>query len=330
MTSTTKKKPSIIKDKVFLGKSLKEPIKPHHIANGTQIVSLAVINKENLGIEEYQRDWDESRSQKIAENFRPDFAVINVCETKYRGRYYYTITDGQHRAKAQPEDSMVCVVTNTITAARQFIVSNDATTTKPVTVDEFFWASLYDKDPDCVFLMEAMEDWDIEPKRHTKKNVKAREFCCMGTLYTVYKQIRRNIRKLNSNSHDNYTPEDCFQLVAWCLFDAYGTNAFYVQAANRWSGFPSVWKAVTRWLGNNGWENRSQLSKVLSSESPGGYDWMSINTPQKLCARASSKYPDHTAIDRSCLIIDEVWADVKKHQKIREAKALLKSEGITT
>jgi hypothetical protein len=317
-TTVANKKPSLRKDNTFKGEALKNRIKTTKVKNGSQTIELASIKKENLGIEKYQRPLDKKRADKIAEEFHPDFAVINVCETEYDGEYYYTITDGQHRSEGQPEDSMACIVTNSVTAARQFIISNDPRTTKAVSTDEFFWASHYDKDPNCVFIVNFLKkEWGVNPVRCTADNIKNKEFCSVGTLYIMLKQISKEIeRSKDTKELDDKSKaviaKDRFEKLCHVLFIAYGPEEFYAQAANRYTGYPSLWKATKRFLSIKGWDNYELLADALSNgfyskNGKGSSKNVAVDTPQMLLATARSDYSNNGNTEANFHVIDSIW-----------------------
>ena len=317
-TTIVNKKPSILKNNTFKGESLKNRIKTVKLKNGSQTIEFASIKKKNLGIEKYQRPLDKNRSDKIAEEFHADFGVINVCEAEHDGQYYYTITDGQHRSEAQPEDSCACIVTNSVTAARQFIISNDPKTTKAVSTDEFFWASHYDKDPNCVFIVNFLKkEWDIVAVRCTPENIKNKKFCCVGTLYTMFKQISTEIeRSKDTKELDDKSKaviaKDRFEKVCNVLFSSYDPDSFYAHKSNNTSGYPSLWKATKRFLSINGWESYELLTKALqdgfySKNGKGSAQSLPIETPQQLLATGRKDYPDNGSTEANYYVLDSIY-----------------------
>lgn len=317
-TTVVSKKPSIVNNRTFKGMPLKQRIKTVKLKNGSQTIQLASIKKENLGIEKYQRPLDKKRADRIAEEFHPDFGVINVCEVECDGEYYYTITDGQHRSVGQPEDSCPCIVTNSVTAARQFIISNDPKTTKSVSTDEFFWASHYDKDPNCIFIVNFLKnEWGIKAVRSTTDNISNKEFCCVATLYTMLKQISTDVFKAKGNSELTEKEKislarDCFKKLCNVLFTAYGVEEFYAQAANRYTGYPSLWKATKRFLSIKGWNNYELLADALSKgfyskNGKGSAKSVSVNTPQMLLATAQSDYSNNGKTEANFHVIESIW-----------------------
>lgn len=317
-TTIVNKKPSLRKDNTFKGEALKNRIKTTKLKNGSQIIELASIKKKNLGLEKYQRPLDKKRADRIAKDFHADFAVINVCETEYDGEYYYTITDGMHRSEGQPEDSCPCIVTNSVTAARQFIISNDPRTTKAVSTDEFFWASHYDKDPNCVFIVNFLKkEWGINVVRCTPDNIKNKEFCCVGTLYIMLKQISKEIeRSKDTKELDDKSKaviaKNCFEKLCNVLFTAYGTEEFYAQAANRYTGYPSLWKAIKRFLSIKGWDSYELLADALSKgfysrNGKGSAKSVAVNTPQTLLAAARSDYSNNGNTEANFHVVESIW-----------------------
>lgn len=315
--NTATKRPTIIEDEIFLGKPLSERPKTTRIKNGDQTVEVMVLPKENIGIGKYQRPRNENRVEKLHDVFHPDFGVVNVAETLVRGKYYYTLPDGQHRAKAQPLDSVVCIVTNSLPEAELFLMANNPEHVKPTTDDEYFWAAYYAGRSDCVYIYDYLvNEWGITPTRAIQENIREKEFCCAATLYAVFKQLRRHVvKRLNlTDSDENGVLNEVkplFEHIVSVMFESYGTESFYPQKSNNYRGYPSVWKAMLRWLTVKGWPTKDLVVAALkdgfySKNGRGQASASRITTLKDLVATSATDYIGGQT-ERAYQVIDSIY-----------------------
>ena len=85
-----------VKEYGILGETLDKPI----AKTKAGWLKVATIPIKNLAIGLYQRDIDHLRVNRIKNAWHNDLGYINVAEIEHKGKYYYQIVDGQHRASA--------------------------------------------------------------------------------------------------------------------------------------------------------------------------------------------------------------------------------------
>ena len=270
----------------FLGEPLNEPVKKMVLKNGSQKLELAVLHKKNLSLGPYQRPADKKRINNIRVNFHEDAAIINVAEIPYRGKYYYTIPDGQHRAKAQPENSCMCVITNTLPEADLFLLFNDPKCTKATSNDDRFWAAVYKGNENANYIVEYLKDkWSIELVRHTKENVKKGGFVAAATLEGNLKRIStmvtnshsipykdkesgRMLRRLTvSQATVSQEVEEKFECLCEAMFGTFGTKVFHSDGTPGSStAYSQAWSAMRRFLNSDHckWMDSSAVCEALS------------------------------------------------------------------
>lgn len=124
----------------LLGKSSKEPIADN---NSFYEVQLLRIPKSHLGVGTYQRPIDENRVFSIRNDWRPNYGIVQVKMFKSKGRYYYQIVDGQHRAAASPDDSVTCILSvDDNFPVDDFMLVNSSRNVKSLSTDDFYWAHI--------------------------------------------------------------------------------------------------------------------------------------------------------------------------------------------
>ena len=270
----------------FLGEPLDTPVEKTVIKNGTQRLEFSSISKRNLSLGPYQRPEDKKRIENIRENFHEDGAVINVAEISYKGKYYYTIPDGQHRAKAQPEKCCMCVITNTLPEADLFLLFNDPKCTKTTSNDDRFWASVYQGDESAIYLLDYLKDtWDIELTRNTKENIKSGKFVAAATLEGNLKRISTGVTNNHSIpykdketsrmkrrltvSQDTVSQEveEKFECLCEAMFGTFGTKVFHSDGTpGSITAYSQLWGAMRRFLTSDHckWMDPSAVCEALS------------------------------------------------------------------
>ena len=271
----------------FLGEPLDKPVKKTVIKNGNQKLEFSSINKKNLSLGPYQRPEDKQRINNIRENFHEDAAIINVAEIPHRGKYYYTVPDGQHRAKAQPENSCMCVITNTLPEADLFLLFNDPKCTKATSNDDRFWAAVYKGDENANYIVEYLKDkWGIELVRNTKENVKKGGFVAAATLEGNLRRIGTMVTNEHSIPYkdrdtglmkrrltvaqDTVSQEvsEKFECLCEVMFGTFGTEVFHSDGTPGSStAYSQLWSAMRRFLNSEHckWMDSSAVVEALSS-----------------------------------------------------------------
>jgi len=271
----------------FCGEPLDKPVKKMVLKNGNQKLELAVLDKKNLSLGPYQRPEDKKRINNIRENFHEDAAIINVAEIPYKGKYYYTIPDGQHRAKAQPELSCPCVITNTLPEADLFLLFNNPKCTKTTSNDDRFWAAVYKGDENATYLVEYLKGkWNIELARNTKENVKKGGFVAAATLEGNLKRISTMV----SNSHSipykdketgrimrrltvsqatvSQEVEEKFECLCEVMFGTFGITTFHSDGTQgSRTAYSQMWSAMRRFLNSDHcrWMDASAVVEALKA-----------------------------------------------------------------
>ena len=253
----------LITDDVFQGVPMDKPVSCKKLKNGKQVIAYASIPKMHLALGEYQRPEGKSRTKKIASKFHADFGTINVAETQHRGKFYYTIPDGQHRAKAQPEESCPCIITNTLPEAEIFLLANDPTCSKSTNKDDRFWANLYNRDCQHVWFYNLLKDeYDIVLERNTDENFKAGKFTGGISLFKRYEAIHKmesSKRTKNNPLLDNEIDEaarEKFIILLDVMFGVFGQEVFYSNPNDKKkvatkTAYSEVWMAMVKFLSSD-------------------------------------------------------------------------------
>ena len=247
-------------DDVFQGVPMDKAVACKKLKNGKQVIAYASIQKKHLALGGYQRPEGKKRIKKIASNFHADFGTINVAETQHKGKFYYTIPDGQHRAKANPEDSCPCIITNSLPEAEIFLLANDPTCTKATTKDDRFWANLYNREYQHVWFYNLLKDeYDIILERNTDENFKDGEFTGGISLFKRYEAIH----KMESSKRTKQNPlldneidavaREKFSILLDVMFGLFGKEAFYSNPLDRKkiatkTAYSEVWMAMVKFL----------------------------------------------------------------------------------
>ena len=124
----------------LLGKSTKEPITDTVSFHDIQFL---YIPKSNLGVGTYQRPLQEDRVCNLRNEWIRELGIPLVKMFKHKGRYFYQIVDGQHRAIACPNDKVVCVLsTSDAYPVDDFLLVNNSRNVKSLSSDDFYWAHI--------------------------------------------------------------------------------------------------------------------------------------------------------------------------------------------
>jgi hypothetical protein len=317
----------LIKDDVFKGEPLDSPVTTERLCNGKQVIRFASINKKNLSLGPYQRPEDSKRISAIAGNYHPDFGVINVAEILHNDKYYYTIPDGQHRAKGQPENSCPCIITNSLPEAELFLLANNPKCTKSTSPDDRFWASLYNEEKDHVWFYNFMQDnHGVQLSRNTKENVKAGKFTGGVSIYKNYYTILRDEKRMNTTKgklrvHESEIEKNArekFSILCTVMFNVFNKNDFYANSETGKTGtktaYSDLWSAMRRFLNSPDYDWR-EPSDAIEALKKGYYakggrgqirsePVLSIEDYHKV---ARADYPDSQRVDQLRCVISALY-----------------------
>ena len=242
----------------FLGEPLDKPI----AKTKAGWLKIATIPLKNLAIGLYQRDIDRLRVNMIKDSWHNDLGYINVAEIEHKGKYYYQIVDGQHRASAFSYigDEICCIVTNSFAPVDNFLIANNSKTVKSLNVDGEFWAKMYRLA--CVADERAKKDSDnvkfvydlFKSKGYTPQKKKNRSNMNFGNhVSAVHKIFEKYVKHegLNilqdiaaeNNEDVNDVSRRVFKDAADILFNVFGTDGFtYSKPQKR------AWEGMLRFL----------------------------------------------------------------------------------
>lgn len=318
---------NLITNDTFKGEPMKRRIKTTKLHNGKQTIELATISKKNLSLGPYQRPEDSKRIDAISDNYHPDFGIINVAEIEYNGEYYYTIPDGQHRAKAQPEATCPCVITNSLPEAELFLLANNPKCTKSTTPDDRFWASLYNDDEDHVWFYNFMKDeYDIELNRSTKENFRDGKFTGGVSIFKSYNILLRDefrfyTAKDRLKIHESDVKNIArgkFKILCDVVFGLFGQSAFYGNSKPGYSGtktaYADLWSAMRRFLNSADYDWRDP-SDAIESMSKGYYAKGGLGKTREELVRtveeyhtvAKTDYPMSQRVDQLRCVISAIY-----------------------
>ena len=250
----------------------------------------------------FQRPLDQKRSDKIADKFHPDFGVINVAEMEWDGRYYYTIVDGQHRSEANPEDSVVAILSNHLPPANLFMTAN--TNGKNIDKDDILWALYEGYDPTARWLFATLRKFDLHPSRNTgdegKLNRESQKFVAASKMYDVYKKIRSSFvnsaHKKASDEQQIEITKSLFETLCEIMTEAYGAHSFYASEEKIYrkqsvSGYRDIWMGMVQYLNVKSWKiDKEDIVSALQTGAYGRREPMSetfesINDLSRLCKK---------------------------------------------
>ena len=318
---------SLITDETFQGVPMDKPVSCKKLKNGGQLIAYASIPKKNLALGGYQRPEGKNRVKKIADKFHADFATINVAETQHKGKFYYTIPDGQHRAKANPEDSCPCIITNSLPEAEIFLLANDPTCTKATTKDDRFWANLYNRECQHVWFYNLLKDeYDITLERNTDENFKAGKFTGGISLFKRYEAIHKmetSKRTKNNPLLDNEIDEaarEKFIILLDVMFSLFGKESFYSNPSDRKkmatkTAYSEVWMAMVKFLSSKlyDWQTAEiaidTLSRGLYTKKGEGRRPRQelVETIEDYLKLGREDYPDARRSDQIWMTIQSVY-----------------------
>ncbi len=215
LTKFSPKKEHLQREKYgLLAETLDEPVKAKKFGG----LKLAKIDKKYLGIGGYQRPLKEERVALLRSKWHPEFGGVNVCEIEYKGKFYYQVADGQHRACASPEEYMDCIVTNSQYPVDNFLMANDKNLVNPVSVDEVYWAHIDKYNTVCQkdeieakFVFDAFQDRGFIPCAEHKKDTILDFGTNISKIHKFYRneivkqinRIREKLAKINAKKITN-------------------------------------------------------------------------------------------------------------------------------
>lgn len=185
----------------LLAKPLDKPIKFTKFSKK----KLIKIKKENLGLGNYQRFHSQFRSGLINEKWDDSTGgFMSVHEIEYKGKFYYQVTDGQHRTCACPDDTIDAILKTEGIPAEEYTAKNDRTLVKTASDDDVFWANIdiYDtfcqKDQHQVkFVFNVFKSWGFTPARHRMKKTVGNFGTEVSKLHKFYNtEIVKNVHKV--------------------------------------------------------------------------------------------------------------------------------------
>lgn len=215
LTKFSPKKEHLQREKYgLLAETLDEPVKAKKFGG----LKLAKIDKKYLGIGGYQRPLKEERVALLRSKWHPEFGGVNVCEIEYKGKFYYQVADGQHRACASPEEYMDCIVTNSQYPVDNFLMANDKNLVNPVSVDEVYWAHIDKYNTVCQkdeieakFVFDAFQDRGLTPSPEYKKDTILDFGTSVSKIHRFYhneiikqiNKVRERLAKINAKKITN-------------------------------------------------------------------------------------------------------------------------------
>lgn len=258
----------------FKGKPLSKPLNVTVIQNGSQRVRMASIPKENLSFDTFQRPHESHRSDRIRSKFHKDFGVVNISEVELNGLYYYTVTDGQHRAFANPENCVLGVVTNGMTPAKAFLLGND--NSKKLGDDDKLWARHESGEHDVIWFFTCLKKYGLKPHRLSgdegKKNIKVGKFVGTAKLWQVYDKVKVSVSKEDPKmaSDEALTlSRSRFKQLCDIMIDTYGLESFSpdpddkISRSRRKSAYRDVWIAMLDFMVEYDWPLSDLISEQL-------------------------------------------------------------------
>lgn len=295
--------------KMFQGKPLKRKVSKVHLSNGKQDLYFASIPKENLSFEKFQRPHESKRSEKIGENFHKDFGVVNVSEVEYQGLYYYTITDGQHRCHANPEDSVPCIITNGLAPAHAFLLGNS--NSKAVNKDDILWANYFAREPEAFWFIKQLRKHGFDPRRFSgdegKRNAKNGRFVGAAKLFQVYKKVQTGVGQqfpVLPSDEQEVMSRDRFNQLVEIMIGIWGVDGFSsnpnspTEKAPSKSAYRDVWMAMIMFMDDRKWPTSSDtivknISKgYFSKNGKGAIHSTSYSELKDLRVLAKNYYPE--------------------------------------
>jgi hypothetical protein len=148
---------SPLKSVHMLALGMEQPIAVTTVEHKHGTEYYAEIPRKYLGVDSrFQRPLNGARVARMKRKWASQaYRPASVVECFFEGKYYYTVTDGQHRSAAYPEDPNVdrsspnynpedqtvfVQLIKEMSPVASFVYSNDKSTTKTLSYDENFWA----------------------------------------------------------------------------------------------------------------------------------------------------------------------------------------------
>ena len=118
-----------------------------HTADG-QTVGFIKINSSDLCIAPYQRNLNQKIVDEIRSNqfYQAIGCTVHLHEVYHDKKWYYSVTDGQHRACTNPAGVMIGLTSNTLAEPIIFGIANNNKAKKNTSRDDNFHTGLYIKD----------------------------------------------------------------------------------------------------------------------------------------------------------------------------------------
>ena len=247
-------------------------------SNHTPVMTFAEIPKSHLGINiHYQRNLDVKRVNRIKADWDYDiYTPASVYIKKKNGKFYYQVTDGQHRVAAYPEDTVLVRIVNSLPAVTRFLQANDPKCVQSLTFDQIYWAVRYGdnynglkfKDyPFTEVVIKQLKRYGWKPQRYSTDTT---DFGAKTS--TLYKGWMRNVvkplskklkgRRLKEESEKVFS--DTLEIMTAVMG---GTDAF---SRGRYGG--EMWSAMMDFLVNPSFlANKYAVKSIIASLSKGLY-----------------------------------------------------------
>jgi len=291
----------ILNDKYGL---LGEPLKKRVEFTVFSGIEIGEIKKENLALEQYQRPADEKRIKKINKEWIEEAGTIFVYEHKIKGKFYYTIPDGQNRACANPNDKVTCIK---MRADREMLPVDVFLTVnsnmKGVTSDDMFWAEVYKKNNLALWMLKYLEEYqDIKMVRQTQENRSTGEFCFADLLF---KELNRLIKKDGES-----IAKENFEILCECMLGKFDSMLFRSRS-NCYKGYISVWQGMIKLLEHFRWPESEYVLKKLDSmydrNDSGPPDKVKIETPQQVSGHGRKDFDTFDQKLRAYYVFLNMW-----------------------
>jgi hypothetical protein len=151
-------------------KGLKKKIKPFYVYEACgQRVEFIEIQCSDLSIAPYQRNLNQKVIDEICsgEFYQAIGCTVNAHVLYYNGEWYYTITDGQHRAYSNPAQRVIAVTSNTLAEAVIFGIGNNKKAKKTISPEDVFHSELFIENSISTQIRDMVEEeFDITIQRH--------------------------------------------------------------------------------------------------------------------------------------------------------------------
>lgn len=200
--------PEDLKDLITGGKAkgFTNRVKPifTHTADN-QTVGFIKINSSDLCIAPYQRNLNQKIVDEIRSNqfYQAIGCTVHLHEVYHDGKWYYSVTDGQHRACTNPAGVMIGLTSNTLAEPIIFGIANNNKAKKNTSRDDNFHTGLYIKDSIENQIKDMVEEeFDITIQRHPnhKSGIDKKEWVdgdyyqWGGILKFCYDDINKHVR----------------------------------------------------------------------------------------------------------------------------------------